>query len=83
MMPFLLIVPVREGGRHDLLDAAIVRREHGAPEGDERRVDVRLRSEDRTGNRVEPGSLGGELDAPTGEIQGSHDHRPVSAYTRF
>ena len=56
------LAPVRERGRDDLLHAAVVRRQLRPPEGDERRVDVRLRPEDGAGDRVEPGSLGGELD---------------------
>src|ERR1051326_5094478 len=53
---------VREGGRDDLPYAAEVRRELPAPERDERRVDVRLRPEDRPRDRVEAGALGRELD---------------------
>ena len=51
-----------EGGADEFLDAAEIGRQLGAPEGDERRVDIRLGPEDGAGNGVETRTLGGELD---------------------
>ena len=56
---------MRERGLDDGLDPLEALRQRNPPEGDERRVDVRRRPEDRAGDRVEAGAAGGEL----------HEHR--------
>ena len=50
-----------ERGLHETLDLPVAGRKLLAPEGDERRVDIRRRPEDRSRHRVEAGALGGEL----------------------
>ncbi len=55
------LAAVRESGLDDGLDAEEVIGQLGPPEGDERRVDVRRRPEDRAGDGVETGSVGGQL----------------------
>src|ERR687887_632977 len=54
--------PVREGSRDDPLHAREILGVSLAAKGDERRVHVRARPEDRPRHGMEAGSLGGELD---------------------
>ena len=56
------LAAVRKGGFDDPLDLGVRLGQPRPAEGDERRVDVRLRPEDRAGDRMEAGALGDELD---------------------
>ncbi len=88
------LAPVREPGLDHLLHVRVVRGELAAPERDERGVDVRGRTKDGAGDRMEAGALGGQLDEdgdgpvrlrpgareePVGDLALDHDRPELEA----